>query len=585
MSGPTVPWCALTYCDDNPGFVRWDQFWLGRILRGEEGAPPFACTFEEATPERVLAEGGIIVAPVGHYHDHGEKHRVLPKLWSDLKKMPWGILIATSDEGSTFDWRKIDPWPEHIQLYVQLPRRERSYPAGTRFFGEGPPTPARQVPQRDERDLDVFLSSQVNHRRRTQCHAAVKTLRDSRPDLRVELHATDGFLRGMSLEEYLARLARTWVAPAPSGVRSQSSFRAFEALEAGAIPLVDGVRPDGGSGYWEMIGMGDVVPVIDDWSRLPEVVDDLLVDRHFTAARISSRWQQYKRQFVRTLHWQAKGWAYPPTAWTTTDPEDRITVIIPTSPVPSNPDLSMIQETTQSIRIDLPGAEILIACDGVRAEQAHRASAYHEYLHRLCVWTLAQHNVTPFVFDEHLHQSGMMRRMLDEIYTTTLLFVEHDCPLTGPVPWRDLLETFDDEDLASIRLMHEADVLPEHAHLYPTTERQSGAVPWIPTVQWSQRPHLARVAWYRAILNRFFGENSRTMIEDVMHGVVQHGIRFTDGKPTWGEWERWGMAVYAPEGSMKRSGHTDGRGDDPKYQMFFAYDSGRPEGAPPEGWR
>jgi hypothetical protein len=96
-------------------------------------------------------------------------------------------------------------------------------------------------------------------------------------------------------------------------------------------------------------------------------------------------------------------------------------------------------------------------------------------------------------------------------------------------------------------------------------------------------------------MGRYFGAESRTMIEDVMHGVVQYGL------PPYREWQTsakvyawriraaerlgdWRMGVYAPEGSWKRSGHLDARGDDPKFPMLVAYDDGRPGDAPPEGW-
>lgn len=574
----TIPYAWVSYADYEPGFCRWDQQWIDRVVRGEEGVG-HGLTFEQSSRERVLAEGGILLIPVGSYHEHGERHVALRKLWDDMLAMPWGVVIATSDECSTFEWHKIDPWPAHVRLWVQLPRPERTYPPGTMFYGEGSPSVA-QLPWGRERDIDVFLSAQGGHVRRDECFAA---LVDQHRE-RWVVQRTLGFTEGMSGANYVDHMRRAWVAPAPAGICSQSSFRAFEALEAGAVPIVDARRPDGGTGYWEMIGLG-FLRQCDDWSMVGDHIEEILADPHWEAARTSSLWQIYKRDVVARLHEDvlaarqgATGHAdlYRPS----------ITAVVPTSPIPSHPDASMLFETVESIRDRLPDAEVLITCDGVRPEQADRRDAYVEYLHRVTEWCLPQQHVVPFVFDQHLHQSGMMHRILPEISTPFLLYVEHDCPLVGEIPFDAITREMNSQALNSVRFMHEAGVLPDHAHLF-LDRHTDGWAPWQATIQWSQRPHLARTSWYADIMGKFFGSAARTMIEDVMHGVVQHGFAinspYATRKHAEKAWRRYRMAVYAPDGDMRRSGHLDGRGDDPKFPMIIAYDGERPEGAPPEG--
>ena len=82
-------------------------------------------------------------------------------------------------------------------------------------------------------------------------------------------------------------------------------------------------------------------------------------------------------------------------------------------------------------------------------------------------------------------------------------------------------------------------------------------VPLRRTVQWSQRPHLAGTDYYRTILADYFPQSARTMIEDRMHSVAQSekGHR---------------LALYHPEGNIKRSYHLDARGDESKFDMRFA---------------
>jgi hypothetical protein len=582
----------------NPAAGRWDQLALDRILRGDEHRPPAGFSFVESTHAEVIANGGVLILPVGSYHDHGDEHRVLFDLWQDLKSMPWGVVFATSDECDHFPFNKIDPWPEHIQLYVQLPRPEHTYPPGTRFFGEGSPVSASEIQAGAAltRDLDLMLVGQAGHERRERCFEAVDwaafglQVRSDYPH-QTMVERTDGFTLGLTQEEYLFHLTRTWVAPAPSGVCSQSSFRAFEALEAGAIPVADGLRPgDIGAGYWEMIGLGDWLAVIDDWAMIGGVVDDLLADRCRRAAKVTAGWQRYKRRFVEVIHDDIGRMGNLGRSFD--EPEDQITVVVVTSPVPSNPDLDMIQEVIASTRTDLPGAEILIFCDGVRKDAQHRRPAYDEFCRRLTQWCLSQWNVTPFVHDDHLHQSGLMWKALNEVRTPYLLFVEHDCPIVGCVPWADIIATMQLRDVNSMRLMHEASILPGHEHLFLDRHPDDPA-PWTETIQWSQRPHLASTNWYRQIMADVFAPSARTFIEDVAYGIVQHGVVFDpDGGAESRNatriqaveaWKRHRLGIYAPDGNMKRSGHLDGRAGDPKGKLLIRYPNQRPDGAPPEG--
>ncbi len=86
------------------------------------------------------------------------------------------------------------------------------------------------------------------------------------------------------------------------------------------------------------------------------------------------------------------------------------------------------------------------------------------------------------------------------------------------------------------------------------------------TAQWSQRPHLASTAFYRDMIDRYFNPQSRTMIEDVMHGIVHEAYQ-REGEMGWNLWRLW---IYTPETDslgIKRSYHLDGRGADPKYDM------------------
>jgi hypothetical protein len=98
------------------------------------------------------------------------------------------------------------------------------------------------------------------------------------------------------------------------------------------------------------------------------------------------------------------------------------------------------------------------------------------------------------------------------------------------------------------------------------TRENLAAIPLLKTIQWSQRPHLARADFYRRILNDHFTSEAKTFIEDKMHGVVYQAWKVEQNQG----WNKYRLWIYHPtDGNIKRSLHTDGRGGEDKYSMTF----------------
>jgi hypothetical protein len=76
------------------------------------------------------------------------------------------------------------------------------------------------------------------------------------------------------------------------------------------------------------------------------------------------------------------------------------------------------------------------------------------------------------------------------------------------------------------------------------------------TAQWSQRPHISTVKYYKDFILDACGE--KTFIEDVVHGKIQDDIIPYDEFSNDG-WEKHKLWIYHPEGNIKRSYHLDGR--------------------------
>ena len=237
-----------------------------------------------------------------------------------------------------------------------------------------------------------------------------------------------------------------------------------------------------------------------------------------------------------------------------------ITVVIPVSPIPSHPKIDILTETIESVRHHLPDAEILLTFDGVRREQYELRESYEEATQRT-LWT-ADHvwgNVCPFIFNEHTHQVGMMRAAIDEIKTPLLMYVEQDTPLCidREIDFGLICEFITEGHSDVVRLHHEAHIPDEHQPMMHGMEPG----PFMRTSQWSQRPHVAWTEFYRWVLGHFT-PNARSFIEDKMHGICDEAYKIYG----MAGWENYRVHIYAPEGDIKRSWHTDGRAGGPKFE-------------------
>lgn len=532
----------------------WDQHQLDKDLT-DLGASHYV----DVAP----GEGCVLVVPA-RFFTPAEVNEIIGPL-------RWVLVILTSDEESTFDHAALDH--PNMRVWVMTPRP--GVHTGDRFLGEGCPADTSEILAQCEaadRPLDVSFAGQVTHRRRVEMAAAMRSLP---PDVASDMYATEGFAQGLPRAEYLSDLAATKVAPCPSGPATPDSFRLYEALEAGCLPIADGHTPDPRypDGYWPLLfGEAPPFPVIDDWADLPKEVDAALAGWPANATRASAWWQQAKLTIRRRIAADLESLS---GAINRVVP---VTVIIPTSPIPSHPSTTVIEATVASIRAQLPDSLIIIVADGVRPEQEARRGPYEHYLRRL-TWLTAHQwtHVVPLILDHHAHQANTTRAALEMVLSPLVLFVEHDTPLAGDIDWEGCSRAIQSGRANVIRFHHETEILEPHRHLMLDAEPQDvEGVPLLRTVQWSQRPHLASTGFYRQMLAAYFGTLSRTMIEDVMHGVVH--TSWTQHRDAG--WQQFRLWMYAPKGSLQRSLHLDGRADDPKFDMEYAYDGPTPVGAP-----
>lgn len=489
-------------------------------------------------------EQGIVVIPARHHV--GRELQIN----AELAKLPKVKLILIGDEEGQFNVELIDH--PNIEITVQNPnpqQHDKYKRLGTGYpkhFLENKPT---EVPKKD---LDFYFAGQstyhapelvppmnVNHRRQEMADQ-LEQLENGK------IVRSKGFTQGSEPKEYYADMARAKVAPCPSGPELPDTFRLFEALELGCVPIVDervhkfSKEPRDYKGYWEWF-FGEPVPfpIVQDFGSWKEAVKFAVENYPDLNNKCQAWWYQQKDKLKEDL----------------TEFKSLITVVIPVSPIKSHPSTTILDETIASIRHHMPKVKIIVSFDGVREEQADLHMAYVEHIRRVLY---KYPDIYPVIFGEHRHQSGMMTELLERhIHTPMIMYVEQDTPLEKePIDFGAIFDLIESGESNLVRFHHESSIPPDHEHMMLGLSGD-----FMRTVQWSQRPHIASSAFYRQAMAHF-SENSKSFIEDLLHGVVWNAY-LKDGKQAYNQWR---LHIYHPDtGNIRRSYHTDGRQGAEKY--------------------
>lgn len=512
----------LSVKEETPPNDYWDMGFLNEYLFNQFKHQKYEVAIIPAD-----IHGAVVVIPARAQGDSVEK------INTELAKLAWCIVILTGDEEHVFPWR--DLVHPRMLVWIMSPKQGTHDDAAFRI-GSGYRSDAPSILKKAglrNRDIDWFFSGQVTHDARIQC---VKALKEIPNGILIETH---GFGQGVEYKEYLESMARSKFVACPSGPVSPDNFRLYEALEAGCIPIADG------GDYWSYL-FGEPVPfpVLTDWSKLPELLPGLLNNYQPLANRVFAWWQLYKRRVADRLEAQVKSCDGVIERVT-----DDMTVLIPTTHMPSNPSNEVIDKTIDSVREQVPNSEIIVMIDGLRPEVSEFLPDYNEAIRRLLhdIKYKYKHTI-PLYFDQYSHQSLMTKKALKIITTPLLLFVEHDTPIVRDIDWKGIKEVVRSNYAYQIRLSHEGRILPEHEYLMldPVAELVHG-VPLIRTKQWSQRPHVSTTDFYRYILDKYHDDQPR-FIEHVMYGILLHG-----------DWSEFRTHIYAPPGDIQRTIHLDGK--------------------------
>lgn len=536
-------WSADTSC---PNLGYWSTALIEDMLNGLVWTPSnrYDLQVHEGKPGPEI-RNCVLVIP-GRF----QTNKLFQEVQEVLNGLDSCLFIYVADEEQLSNWQNLKH--DNIEFWIQAPFIKDSNKCHFIPFGYSPHTRSsiKEIGFISDPMYDWSFCGQNTHKRRYDLTHCLERMSGG------YLNTTQGFAQGLNRKDYIETLCQTRVAPAPGGPVHVDSFRAYEALEAGCNVVVDMYAGNlSGPKFYDYLFEDGSKPfeVSSTWKDFDKTVNRL---KSINPAYSNSIWQQYKRSETIRLHNSLSKLTGLPF-----DHEDDLSFLVVTSPVLSHPSTEIIEETIDSIRFWQPDGEIIIACDNVRPEQEHLRQAYDEYLRRL-VW-LCNHqwtNTVPVILPEWGHQANTAREGLKFINTETFCFVEHDCPFftDNPIDWKGCVRIIKNNELDILRFHFEADVIKEHRHLLIDQDpTQIDSVPIQRTLQYSQRPFITRSDYYLQIINEYFPLTSRTMLEDRLHGAAQDDP------------DKFRIALYAPEGNKKRTGHQNGRLTEPKFEMKF----------------
>lgn len=269
-----------------PPAEQWDHAIVGETLARCPG-----WTFRHVTTLPPGCDGAVVVVP-GRYPD--AEHRTQRA----VAGLRWAIVFVTGDEEATYRHELVVH--PNLRWWHQLPRP--GWHDFARRFGDGPAPHLRPLLRalgpHVERVHDWSFAGQVNHKRRRELVEVLERTDGG------SLLVSGGFTQGLAHDDYARLLASTKVVPCPSGKHTPDTFRLFEALEAGCVPVADGLCYGWASdGYWDyLFGETPPFPVVkDSWASFPGLLSELLDGWQERANAVQAWWLAKRREMAWDL--------------------------------------------------------------------------------------------------------------------------------------------------------------------------------------------------------------------------------------------------------------------------------------------
>lgn len=203
-----------------------------------------------------------------------------------------GIVILTSDEDAYFDYRAAVP--AHLEVWTQYYTADRSDIKERLLLGVPNRFKDYQINLKPEKKWLWSFVGQVQNPFRQQCVNTLKKLPDGLLQ-EVEFFGGNG-QNAVQYQDYLDIMCQSKYVICPAGSMSVDSFRLYEAMECGAIPITDARSPRDSKdfNYWNEVYPRHKVISVNFW-------DEQAMKAILQMPNDNNWWFQYKTELEQKL--------------------------------------------------------------------------------------------------------------------------------------------------------------------------------------------------------------------------------------------------------------------------------------------
>jgi len=234
-----------------------------------------------------------------------------------------------------------------------------------------------------------------------------------------------------------------------------------------------------------------------------------------------------------------------------------ITVLIPSSRVPSHPSIGLVETAIFSVRevLGLSNSPFVVCCDGSPSNDA--SDAYAQYKQRLRAFAQS-HQVQVIELDEHEGLPGVIQRGFECVHTPLALVFQHDFEVIRPADIAGICDALLKPHLQinHVRLNHRANRQRKADSVLKAYEHPDLQVPLLRTIAWSDRPHFTTASYYRtAVIPLLRPTRSKLGVENRLGPLIHADVAqfgFDEAHP------RHGTFLYGRRGDPPMVRHLNG---------------------------
>lgn len=262
-----IIWLSLR--PETPARGYWDQYFFELAFKNHNH-------FYEITDQKEA----IVIIPGAYQGD------LIDEINNELSKLEKYNVIITSDEENKFPIEKLNRKGRVFATYptdkmIDVEWLPIGYPPQAELINK--------INYKFDKYIDWFFAGQVNHESRVDMVNNVRDVPNG------ELHISGGFAQGLKHDEYYLFLKESKIVLCPRGNISPDSFRLYEALEAGCIPIVEN------NNFWKGMFKTIPFPIVNYNFSWKEAIKEVLNDYEFYKRNVDIWWKTTKNNILLEL--------------------------------------------------------------------------------------------------------------------------------------------------------------------------------------------------------------------------------------------------------------------------------------------